>query len=104
MFGGLFFDIECFLFIDHVVKNVSFGEPLMVVEVFQDVISGMVIRNFDAHGRLGIRTSGGPSSRACFWGPRAEVCSGCSAEATFAQLRLWLQCRGHDGLKANATT
>ena len=66
-FGGPFFDTECFLFIDHVVKNVSFGEPLMVVEVFRDVISGIVIRNFEAHGRFGIRTSGGPNSRACFW-------------------------------------
>ena len=44
MFGGPFFDIECFLFIVHVVKNVSFGEPLRVVEVFRDVISGIVIR------------------------------------------------------------
>ena len=35
MFGGPFFDIECFLFIVHVVKNVSFGEPLRVVEVFR---------------------------------------------------------------------
>ena len=64
---GRFFDTECFLFSDDVVKNVSFGEPLRVVEVFRDVISGIVIRNFEAHGQLGIRTSGGPNSRACFW-------------------------------------
>ena len=27
--------------------------------------------------------------------------SGCSAEASFAQRVLWLQCRGHSGLRSN---
>ena len=35
--------IAYFLFIDHVVKKVSFGEPLVVVEILRDLISSVVM-------------------------------------------------------------